>query len=142
MGIGTGDCPVFEDMYDYSVLACGATVAGAEMILAGEAEVAYNPSGGLHHAHREQASGFCYLNDVALGCETLAQAGKRVVYLDVDVHHGDGVQGAFYDRADVMTISSPLRTTPRFPTPVYVPSVSINVSPSSDKLTAAARVGA
>ncbi|MHC4396240.1 MAG: acetoin utilization protein AcuC [Planctomycetota bacterium] len=105
MGIGTADCPAFADMYDYSVLACGATVAGAKLILSGKAGAAFNPSGGLHHAGPERASGFCYLNDVALGCMVLAEAGKKVLYLDVDVHHGDGVANAFYDSADVMTIS-------------------------------------
>ena len=105
MGIGTPDCPVFKNMYDYSAWTCGATLTAAKLILAGAADVAFNPSGGLHHAGPELASGFCFLNDVALGCGVLAEAGKRVLYLDVDVHHGDGVQDAFYDRDDVMTIS-------------------------------------
>ncbi len=105
MGLGTGDCPVFEGLYDYAVLASGATVGGAEKIVAGEAAVAFNPSGGYHHAHAGRAAGFCYINDVVLGCMTLAEAGKKVLYLDVDVHHGDGVQEAFYSRKDVMTIS-------------------------------------
>jgi len=105
MGIGTTDCPIFGDMYDYSVWACGATLKAAQLLLSGEVDVAFNPSGGLHHAGPERASGFCYLNDVVLGCMVLAEADKRVLYLDVDVHHGDGVQAAFYDRNDVMTIS-------------------------------------
>ncbi|RKY07189.1 MAG: acetoin utilization protein AcuC [Planctomycetota bacterium] len=105
MGLGTGDCPVFRGLYDYAVLATGATVAGAERIASGEACIAFNPSGGYHHAHANQAAGFCYINDVVLGCMTLAESGKRVLYLDVDVHHGDGVQEAFYERCDVMTIS-------------------------------------
>jgi acetoin utilization protein AcuC len=105
MGIGTSDCPVFEGLYDYSVLAVGATIRAAKLILAGSAEVAFNPSGGYHHAHPERASGFCYINDVALACMVLAEEGKRVLYLDVDVHHGDGVAYGFYDRSDVMTIS-------------------------------------
>ncbi len=105
MGIGSPDCPVFGDMYDYSALACGATLKGVELILAGAADVAFNPSGGLHHSGPERASGFCYLNDVALACVVLAEQGKRVLYLDVDVHHGDGVANAFYGRADVLTIS-------------------------------------
>jgi len=104
-GLGTGDCPVFEGVYDYAVLATGATVAGAEKIIAGQAQVAFNPSGGYHHAHADRAAGFCYINDVVLGCMALTDAGKRVLYLDVDVHHGDGVQEAFYERSDVMTIS-------------------------------------
>ncbi|MHC4657479.1 MAG: arginase family protein, partial [Planctomycetota bacterium] len=105
MGLGTQDCPIFERLYDYAVLAAGGTLVAAERILAGAAEVAFNPSGGFHHAGPERASGFCYINDVALACTILAEAGKRVLYLDVDVHHGDGVAYAFYDRRDVMTIS-------------------------------------
>jgi len=105
MGIGTSDCPAFAGMYGYSELACGATVLGAKLIIEGKADVAYNPSGGLHHAGPEKASGFCYMNDVALGCLVLAEAGKKVCYLDVDVHFGDGVAEAFYDRSDVLTIS-------------------------------------
>ena len=105
MGIGTQDCPVFAGMYDYGVLATGATLTGVKQILSGAADVAFNPSGGFHHAGPEKASGFCYINDVALACMTLAEEGKRVLYLDVDVHHGDGVAYAFYDRSDVMTIS-------------------------------------
>ena len=105
MGLGSSDCPVFEGMYDYSVLACGATLTGARLLLSGEADVAFNPSGGYHHAGPEKAAGFCYINDLAIACMALAQQGRRVFYLDVDVHHGDGVQDAFYDRADVMTVS-------------------------------------
>ena len=135
MGIGTSDCPVFDGLYDYAVLVTGGTLVAANLILSGSANVAFNPSGGFHHAHPERASGFCYINDVALACMVLAEQtkdlpprhkdtkknisdsfsalvpswqktkGKRVLYLDVDVHHGDGVAYAFYDRCDVMTIS-------------------------------------
>ncbi len=105
MGVGTGDCPIFPDMYDYPVLACGATLTAAKMILEGSAQVAFNPSGGFHHAGPELAAGFCYINDVAIACHVLAEAGKRVLYLDIDVHCGDGVANAFYNRSDVMTIS-------------------------------------
>jgi len=105
MGIGTVDCPVFAGMYDYPALATGGTLTAADLILSGSAELAFNPSGGFHHAGPERASGFCYINDVALACIVLAEQGKRVLYLDVDVHHGDGVAYAFYDRSDVMTIS-------------------------------------
>lgn len=105
MGIGTQDCPVFPGMYEYAVLAAGGTLVAAKLILSGDADVAFNPSGGFHHAGPERAAGFCYINDVALACMVLAEQGKRVLYLDVDVHHGDGVAYAFYDRSDVMTIS-------------------------------------
>ena len=105
MGIGSQDCPVFEGLYEYAVLATGGTLVAAELILSGNADVAFNPSGGFHHAGPERASGFCYINDVALACMVLAEQEKRVLYLDVDVHHGDGVAYGFYDRCDVMTIS-------------------------------------
>jgi acetoin utilization protein AcuC len=105
MGIGTPDCPVFGDMYEYAVLACGGTLTAARLLVSGDADVAFNPSGGFHHAGPERASGFCYVNDVALACMILAEAGKRVLYLDVDVHHGDGVAYGFYGRSDVMTVS-------------------------------------
>jgi len=105
MGLGTPDCPVFKGMYDYAALACGATLAGGELILTGQADVAFNPSGGYHHAGPELAAGFCYINDVAIACMVLAEKGKRVLFLDLDAHHSDGVQNAFYHRPDVMTIS-------------------------------------
>jgi acetoin utilization protein AcuC len=105
MGIGTPDCPVFLGMYEYADLACGATLAGARLLLDDQAVVAFNPSGGYHHAHPAQAGGFCYVNDVAIACKQLAGAGRRVAFLDVDAHHCDGVQAAFYDRRDVLTVS-------------------------------------
>jgi acetoin utilization protein AcuC len=105
MGIDTPDCPIFSGMYEAAALACGGTLKGVDLILSGQADVVFNPSGGLHHAGPERAAGFCYLNDVALACKILAEAGKRLLYLDVDVHHGDGVQEAFYDSDRVMTIS-------------------------------------
>jgi acetoin utilization protein AcuC len=105
MGLGIAECPVFLGMNEYTRLAAGASLVGARALLAGDAVIAFNPSGGLHHAMPDRAAGFCYLNDVALACQVLADAGRRVLYLDVDVHHGDGVQRAFYDRRDVMTIS-------------------------------------
>jgi acetoin utilization protein AcuC len=105
MGIGTLDCPVFKGLYEGAVLASGGTLVGVKLLLSGQANVAFNPSGGFHHAGPQRASGFCYVNDMALACLVLAEAQKRVLYLDVDVHHGDGVAYAFYDRRDVMTIS-------------------------------------
>jgi acetoin utilization protein AcuC len=105
MGLNTPDCPVFPDMYDYPALACGATMTGARLILDGHSRIVFNPSGGFHHAGPARAAGFCYLNDIVLGCMTLADAGKRVMVVDIDVHHGDGVQDAFYERRDVMTMS-------------------------------------
>lgn len=105
MGLGTEECPVFAGMYEYAALACGATVEGARLILGGSRRIAFNPSGGYHHAGPEYASGFCYVNDVAIACLMLARSVDRVLFLDIDVHHGDGVQNAFYDRRDVCTVS-------------------------------------
>jgi acetoin utilization protein AcuC len=105
MGLGGPDTPVFADLFEYGAWACGAGLVGAELLLAGEADVVFNLWGGFHHAMRERAAGFCYLNDVALACHHLAAAGRRVAYVDVDAHHGDGVQAAFYRRPDVLTIS-------------------------------------
>jgi len=105
MGFGQPEVPVFREMYDYAALACGATLRGADLVAGGEVDVAFNPSGGYHHARPEMAAGFCYVNDVALACLGLAEGFDRVLFLDVDVHHGDGVQEAFYDRSDVFTIS-------------------------------------
>jgi acetoin utilization protein AcuC len=84
---------------------------GAKLILEGKAAHAFNPSGGYHHAHAEKASGFCYVNDVALACMVLEEAGRKVMYVDVDVHHGDGVAYAFYDDPRVLTVS--LHQNPR-----------------------------
>ncbi len=104
-GLGTPDCPVFTGMYDYAALACGATLTAAELLISGEANATFNPSGGYHHAHPARAAGFCYINDVVLACMRLAESLGRVLFVDVDAHHCDGVQEAFYERADVMTIS-------------------------------------
>ncbi len=105
MGLGGPDTPVFKDMFDCGAWACGAGLVAADLLLEGRADIAFNLLGGFHHAMPERAAGFCFLNDVALACMKLAKAGKRVLYLDVDAHHGDGVQAAFYRRKDVMTVS-------------------------------------
>jgi len=105
MGLGTPDTPIFKGVYEYAMLACAATLTAARLVLDGTTHIAFNPSGGYHHAHYERAGGFCYVNDVGVACTELANEGKRVLFLDVDAHHGDGVQAGFYDRRDVMTIS-------------------------------------
>lgn len=106
MGVGQQDTPVFEDLFEYGSWACGAGIAAADLLVEGKADVAFNLLGGLHHAHASKAGGFCYLNDVALACDHLTQAGKRVACLDIDAHHGDGTQAIFYNRKDVLTIST------------------------------------
>ncbi len=105
MGFGGPDTPVFGDMFEFGAWACGAGLTGAGLLLEHKADVVFNLLGGFHHAAAERAEGFCYLNDVVLACMALADAGKRVASVDLDAHHGDGTQGAFYDRNDVLTIS-------------------------------------
>ncbi len=104
-GLGTPETPVFADLYPYATLAAGATLAAARLILDGEADIVFNPSGGFHHALEGHAGGFCYVNDIVLACHRLADAGKRVLCLDIDAHHGNGQQTAFYGSAQVLTIS-------------------------------------
>lgn len=105
MGLGGEDTPVFTDLFEYGSWACGAGLRAADLLLEGRSDIAFNLLGGFHHAHPARAGGFCFLNDVALACDYLAQAGKRVACVDVDAHHGDGTQAVFYDRKDVLTIS-------------------------------------
>ncbi|MGI8760775.1 MAG: acetoin utilization protein AcuC [Jatrophihabitantaceae bacterium] len=105
-GLGTGDDPVFPGMYDASALVAGGSALAAGELCAGRAEHAVNIAGGLHHAMAGYASGFCVFNDVVLGIRTLLAGGAtKIAYVDVDVHHGDGVQAAFYDDPRVLTIS-------------------------------------
>ncbi len=105
-GLGTGDNPIFPHMHDAIMQVCSATTTAVELVASGKKQRALNLSGGLHHAHKKQASGFCVYNDLAVGIERAVQNyGMRVAYLDIDAHHGDGVQWLFYDRAEVMTIS-------------------------------------
>jgi acetoin utilization protein AcuC len=105
-GLGTPDNPVFTDMHEASALVAGATVAAASAVWTGAVDHAANVAGGLHHAMRAAASGFCVYNDPAIAIAWLLRQGaERVAYVDVDVHHGDGVQAAFYDDPRVLTIS-------------------------------------
>jgi acetoin utilization protein AcuC len=105
-GLGTPDNPVFVGMHDASALVVGATVAAAEAVWTGAAEHSISLAGGLHHAMPDQASGFCVYNDPAIAIAWLLERGaQRVAYVDVDVHHGDGVQEVFWDDPRVLTIS-------------------------------------
>ncbi|MBC8103921.1 MAG: acetoin utilization protein AcuC [Cytophagales bacterium] len=105
-GLGPGDTPAFPGMYEAAALYAGGTVDAARLVLSGQYEAAFNVAGGLHHAHPNRASGFCTFNDLALGIHTLLRGGcDRVAYLDIDAHHGDGVQDCFYHDGRVLTIS-------------------------------------
>ena len=100
-----GDNPIFEGMYEAAALSTGASLVVAELVGGRQADVAFNISGGLHHAAARNASGFCVFNDPAIAINHLLSIGMKVVYVDIDAHHGDGVQAAFYDTDRVLTIS-------------------------------------
>ncbi len=105
-GLGTPDNPIFSRMHEASALVAGGSLVAAQEILSGRASRAVNIAGGLHHAMRDHASGFCIYNDCALAIRRLLDGGvSRVAYVDIDVHHGDGVQDAFADDPRVLTIS-------------------------------------
>jgi acetoin utilization protein AcuC len=105
-GLGAGDTPAFAGMHEASLAVVGASVEAARQVLEGRVLHAFNPSGGLHHAMPDRAAGFCIYNDPALAIDWLLRHGaERVAYIDVDVHHGDGVERAFHDDRRVLTIS-------------------------------------
>jgi acetoin utilization protein AcuC len=104
-GIGPGDCPQFDGMHDASATVAGGSIDAVDAVLSGAAEHAFNPGGGLHHAMAARASGFCIYNDVALAVARARDAGHRVLYVDLDVHHGDGTQALFWDDPQVLTFS-------------------------------------
>jgi len=104
-GLGDLENPVFKGVYDWACLGTAGTVEAARLVTEEGYDIAFNLAGGWHHAHRNKASGFSYLNDAVIAINILISKGKRVVYLDLDAHHGDGVQEAFYDSDQVLTIS-------------------------------------
>lgn len=105
-GIGTDDNPIFRGVLEYAMLIVGASVMGADLLTSQpDIDLVFSPTGGLHHAGRNYASGFCYLNDIVIAIRYLLQQGLRVLYFDIDAHHGDGVQFAFYDEPRVLNIS-------------------------------------
>jgi len=106
VGLGTEDCPVFADLHDASARIAGATLAAGQSVWNDEVDKAVNFAGGMHHAQRSAASGFCIYNDAALAIQWMLDNGaQRVAYVDVDAHHGDGVEQLFWNDPRVMTIS-------------------------------------
>lgn len=99
------DCPVFDGLWEYCQIAAGGSLAGAARLNRGESTIAINWAGGLHHAKKAEASGFCYINDCVLAILELLKVHARVLYVDIDIHHGDGVEEAFYTTDRVMTAS-------------------------------------
>jgi acetoin utilization protein AcuC len=108
MGLGTADNPIFPGMHEAAALTCGATIEGIEEVLAGRRPRTFSIAGGMHHAHRDRAAGFCVYNDAAVGIAAARRERPdlRVVYIDIDGHHGDGVEEAFASCAEVLTIST------------------------------------
>lgn len=106
-GLGTLDNPAFPGMYEAAALQCGGTMRACADVASGRRTRALNLGGGFHHAMRDKASGFCILNDVAVGIAALLEdhAMARILYVDVDAHHADGVQSIFYRDPRVLTIS-------------------------------------
>lgn len=99
------DCPVFDGLFDFCAMYTGASLEGAQKLNHNHSDICINWSGGLHHAKKFEASGFCYVNDIVIGILELLKYHPRVLYIDIDVHHGDGVQEAFYLTDRVMTVS-------------------------------------
>jgi acetoin utilization protein AcuC len=114
-GLGPGDNPVFPGLWDVARLAAGGSLLAARLVAGGEARRAFHFAGGLHHAMPDRASGFCYVNDAVLAILHLRARGLRVAYIDIDAHHGDGVQAAFYSDPNVLTISTHERGDRLFP---------------------------
>jgi acetoin utilization protein AcuC len=104
-GLGTPDNPVVSGMHEAAAQVVGASVAAAEAVHSGACQHAFSPAGGLHHASRSRAAGFCVYNDVGVAVAWLRARGHRVACVDVDVHHGDGTEALFYDDPQVLTIS-------------------------------------
>ncbi|RVD87121.1 uncharacterized protein DFL_005364 [Arthrobotrys flagrans] len=99
------DCPVFDGLFEFCGISGGGSMEGAARLNREKCDIAINWAGGLHHAKKSEASGFCYINDIVLGIIELLRYKKRVLYIDIDVHHGDGVEEAFYTTDRVMTVS-------------------------------------
>lgn len=104
-GLGDVENPIFPGVYDWARLGCGGTLEAIRMVADGEAEVAFSMAGGYHHAQAARASGFSYLNDAVVAIQAMLERGLRVAYVDIDAHHGDAVQQAFYSTDQVLTIS-------------------------------------
>jgi acetoin utilization protein AcuC len=105
-GLGTEDTPIFENMHEASALLVGGTLTAADYVMTGKANHALHLGGGLHHGFRGKASGFCVYNDSSVAIKYLQEKYKaRVLYVDTDAHHGDGVQWSFYDDPNVCTLS-------------------------------------
>ncbi|TFB05837.1 Histone deacetylase phd1 [Trichoderma ghanense] len=103
--LGGSDCPLFDGLYDYCSMSAGSALDAARKICSQQSDIAIAWGGGLHHAKKAEASGFCYINDIVIAILELLRFYPRVLYIDIDVHHGDGVEEAFFSTDRVMTVS-------------------------------------
>jgi acetoin utilization protein AcuC len=122
-GLGPGDNPVFPGLWEVARLAAGGSLLAARLVASQQAQRAFHFAGGLHHAMPDRASGFCYVNDAVLAILHLRARGLRVAYIDIDAHHGDGVQAAFYSDPNVLTISTHERGDRLFPGTGFVEEI-------------------
>ena len=122
-GLGPGDNPIFPGLWEAAQLAGGGSILAASLVAEGEADRVFHFAGGLHHAMPDRASGFCYVNDAVLAIMRLRRRGWKVAYVDIDAHHGDGVQFAFYDDPGVLTISTHERGDRLFPGTGFVEEI-------------------
>jgi acetoin utilization protein AcuC len=122
-GLGPGDNPIFPGVWEAAELAAGGSLLAAGLVAEEKVHRAFHFAGGLHHALPDRASGFCYVNDAVLAIMRLRERGWRVAYVDIDAHHGDGVQFAFYGDPDVLTISTHERGDRLFPGTGFVPEM-------------------
>ncbi len=141
-GLGPGDNPIFPGLWEVACLIAGGSLLAARLVADGDAGRAFHYAGGLHHAMPDRASGFCYVNDAVLAILSLRERGFRVCYVDIDAHHGDGVQFAFYRDPNVLTISTHERGDRLFPGTGFVEehgegpghgySVNLSLEPYTD----------
>ena len=103
--VGENDCPWFPGLFEFSQISCGGSIDAAIKLNHRSSDICINWAGGLHHAKKKEAKGFCYVNDIILAILELLKYHQRVLYIDIDVHHGDGVEEAFYTTNRVMTVS-------------------------------------
>ncbi|MEX0893416.1 MAG: acetoin utilization protein AcuC [Gemmatimonadota bacterium] len=123
-GLGSEDVPLVAGMHEAACLAVGATLKAAELVMSGRARRAFSLAGGLHHARRAEAAGFCVYNDLAVAAHWMKEVhGARVMYIDIDAHHGDGVQWLFYEDPEVLTVSFHESGTYLFPGTGYIDEV-------------------
>jgi acetoin utilization protein AcuC len=125
-GLGTDDVPIVPGMHEAASLIAGATLVAAEAVMSGRVKRAFSVAGGLHHARRAEAAGFCIYSDLAVGIEWMKRThGVRVMYIDYDAHHGDGVQQIFYEDPEVLKVSFHESGTYLFPGTGFVDELGV-----------------